>query len=212
MSPRNALLLSLMLSRVLAGQTQMGSVSGVVYDGQTGRPVPAVAISIDGQTSSRMVTDSDGRFAVPLSPGTYKLLFTAPNYLPVNLSDVVVKAGETTEASTVLSNKSQVTRVDVTASATAVGATAEAMLQERRLAGVVSDSIGREELAASTASDAAGALQKVTGVSLVGEGFVYVRGLGERYSATELNGSIVPTTEPEKRVVPLDLFPTHRQH
>src|SRR5262249_16007759 len=57
-------------------------------------------------------------------------------------------------------------------------------------------------------SDAAGALQKVTGVSVVGSGFVYVRGLGERYSATQLNGALIPTTEPEKRVVPLDLFPT----
>src|SRR5262249_37002668 len=41
-----------------------------------------------------------------------------------------------------------------------------------------------------------------------GDGFVYVRGLGERYSATSLNGAVIPTTEPEKRVVPLDLFPT----
>ncbi len=43
---------------------------------------------------------------------------------------------------------------------------------------------------------------------MVGGGYVYVRGLGERYSATELNGAVIPTTEPEKRVVPLDLFPT----
>ncbi len=45
-------------------------------------------------------------------------------------------------------------------------------------------------------------------VSVVGDGFVYVRGLGERYSATQLNGAVIPTTEPEKRVVPLDLFPS----
>lgn len=56
-------------------------------------------------------------------------------------------------------------------------------------------------------SDAAGALEKVTGVSVVGDGFVYVRGLGERYSSAQLNGALMATTEPEKRVVPLDLFP-----
>jgi outer membrane receptor protein involved in Fe transport len=88
-----------------------------------------------------------------------------------------------------------------------VGATAEAVLQERKLSAVVSDSIGREELNSGASSDAAGALQKVTGVSVVGGGFVYVRGLGERYSSTQLNGAAIPTTEPEKRVVPLDLFP-----
>src|SRR5262249_18714229 len=66
----------------------------------------------------------------------------------------------------------------------------------------------REELTSGASSDAAGALQKVTGVSVVGSGFVYVRGLGERYSATQLNGAVIPTTEPEKRVVPLDMFPS----
>ncbi|MBI3396743.1 MAG: TonB-dependent receptor plug domain-containing protein, partial [Spirochaetia bacterium] len=59
----------------------------------------------------------------------------------------------------------------------------------------------------STASDAARALEKVTGVSVVEGGYVYVRGLGERYSATMLNNAMVPTTEAERRVVPLDLFP-----
>ena len=91
--------------------------------------------------------------------------------------------------------------------ADALQATAAAMLDERRLSPLVSDSISREELQAGTSSDAAGALEKVTGVSVVGDGFVYVRGLGERYSATQLNGALIPTTEPEKRVVPLDLFP-----
>ena len=165
-------------------------------------------MSINGQTSSQNVTDSDGGFSIALSPGTYTITFSAPNYSDAELKDLVVKAGETTEASTVMSNKDLVTTVDVVEKADAVGATAEAMLQERKLSAVVSDSIGREELATGTSSDAAGALEKVTGVSVVGDGFVYVRGLGERYSATQLNGAVVPTTEPEKRVVPLDLFPT----
>ena len=59
----------------------------------------------------------------------------------------------------------------------------------------------------STASDAAKALEKVTGVSVTEGGYVFVRGLGERYSATMLNHAMVPTTEAERRVVPLDLFP-----
>ncbi len=152
--------------------------------------------------------DSDGRFKFSISPGTYTLRFAATNYLPADVSEVVVKPGEVTEASTLLSSKSAVTSVDVVEKVGAVAATAEAMLTERKLASTVSDSISREELAGSTSGNAAGALEKVTGVSVVGGGFVYVRGLGERYSATELNGSVVPTTEPEKRVVPLDLFPT----
>ena len=200
-------LLVFILLGCLSAQTQTGTVSGFVLDGQTGRPISAVSVEVNGSTAKSMVTDADGRFTVALSPGTYQFRFTSPNYTQVTLSDVAVKAGEDTEASTVMSNKSFVTKIDVVESATAVGATAEALLQERKLSSVVSDSLGREELASGTSSDAASALQKVTGVSVVGEGFVYVRGLGERYSSTQLNGAMIPTTEPEKRVVPLDLFP-----
>ena len=67
--------------------------------------------------------------------------------------------------------------------------------------------MSREEIRKTVASDAAGAVEKVTGVSIVDNGYVYVRGLGERYSATMLNNALIPTTEPERRVVPLDLFP-----
>ncbi|QCB39380.1 TonB-dependent receptor [Sphingobium sp. PAMC28499] len=55
----------------------------------------------------------------------------------------------------------------------------------------------------------AGALGRVTGLSVVGNGYVYVRGLGDRYSLALLNGSPLPSPEPLKRVVPLDLFPTN---
>jgi outer membrane receptor protein involved in Fe transport len=189
-------------------QSTSGTVAGFVLDSQTGRPISGASLAVNGQSSQATVTDSEGRFSIPLSAGTYQLHISAPNYSSVDLSEVVIRAGETTEASSVMSNKALVTRIDVVERATAVGATAEANLQERKLSAVVSDSIGREELSAGASSDAAGALQKVTGVSVVGSGFVYVRGLGERYSATQLNGALIPTTEPEKRVVPLDLFPT----
>lgn len=194
---------------LLAGQqaATTGTASGFVLDGQTGRPIPGVVVSINGQSSSNTVTDTDGKFRLTLSPGTYTIGLAAPNYAPVEMSSVVIKAGEDAEASAVLSNKANVTSVDVVEKVDAVASNAEAMLNERKLSAVVSDSISKEELSSGAASDAAGALEKVTGVSVVGDGFVYVRGLGERYSATQLNGAVIPTTEPEKRVVPLDLFP-----
>ncbi|MDB5686015.1 MAG: TonB-dependent receptor [Rhizorhabdus sp.] len=64
------------------------------------------------------------------------------------------------------------------------------------------------EIARTGEGDIAGALQRVTGLSVVGNGFVYVRGLGDRYSLALLNGSPLPSPEPLKRVVPLDIFPT----
>jgi len=193
---------------VLYGQAQKGAVSGTVFDGQTSRPIIGVDVLVNGQGSDRQKTGPDGSYRLELSPGKYTLKFAQENYLPVELTDVEVKAGEAVDASTVMTAKGATTTVEVRESVSAVTATAAAMLGERKLAAQVSDSISNEELKKSTASDAARALEKVTGVSVVEGGYVYVRGLGERYSATMLNNAMVPTTEAERRVVPLDLFPS----
>ena len=68
--------------------------------------------------------------------------------------------------------------------------------------------LSTEEIARTGEGNIAGALGRVTGLSVVGSGFVYVRGLGDRYSLALLNGSPLPSPEPLRRVVPLDLFPT----
>lgn len=65
------------------------------------------------------------------------------------------------------------------------------------------------EIARTGEGNIAGALGRVTGLSVVGSGFVYVRGLGDRYSLALLNGAPLPSPEPLRRVVPLDIFPTN---
>jgi outer membrane receptor protein involved in Fe transport len=77
----------------------------------------------------------------------------------------------------------------------------------RRATQVVSV-LSAEDIARTGEGDIAGALQRVTGLSVVGNGFVFVRGLGDRYSLALLNGSPLPSPEPLRRVVPLDIFPT----
>jgi hypothetical protein len=67
--------------------------------------------------------------------------------------------------------------------------------------------ISAEQIARSPDSDASEAVQRVSGVTVQDGRYVFVRGLGERYTTTSLNGARVPSPEPERRVVPLDLFP-----
>ncbi|MEZ5356479.1 MAG: TonB-dependent receptor [Bryobacteraceae bacterium] len=197
------------LTLVAAGllAQEQGTVSGTVFDAQTSRPIPGVKIGVNGQFSDQQVTDTDGRFTIKLAPGKYTINYQAPNYLDSETTDFEVAAGQSVDGSTVMAAKGSVTTVDVVERITPAVASAEAMLTERRLSAVVSDGMSKEEIRNTTASSAAGALEKVTGVSIVESGYVYVRGLGERYSATMLNAAMIPTTEPEKRVVPLDLFP-----
>ena len=68
--------------------------------------------------------------------------------------------------------------------------------------------LSAEDIARTGDGDVAGALSRVTGLSMGSNGFVYVRGLGDRYSQAFLNGSPLPSPEPLRRAVPLDLFPT----
>ncbi len=73
---------------------------------------------------------------------------------------------------------------------------------------VVLSVLSAEDIARTGEGDVAGALSRVTGLSVTNSGFVYVRGLGDRYSQALLNGSPLPSPEPLRRAVPLDLFPT----
>ncbi len=202
-----ALFVSILGAQQPAADTK-GTISGTVFDASNGRPVPLVQVSVDGIADSRVVTDTDGRYTILLSPGKYKLKFSADNYIDTTIDDVESKTGEITDASTVVQQKGAVTTLEVNEKVGAIESSAESILTERKLASTVSDSISKDDIKNSTASDAAGALEKVTGISIVDNGFVFVRGLGERYSATMLNNAIIPTTEPERRVVPLDLFPS----
>ncbi|NJL26030.1 MAG: TonB-dependent receptor [Calothrix sp. SM1_5_4] len=83
-----------------------------------------------------------------------------------------------------------------------------ALVEVRRQSSAVADVLGAEQMARSGDSDAASSLRRVTGLTLVNGKFVYVRGLGERYSSVQMNSFSLPSPEPSRRVVPLDLFPT----
>jgi TonB-dependent receptor len=97
---------------------------------------------------------------------------------------------------------------EVVATGTRLKGTATAVLQERKNQAFVADILGAEQISRTGDSDAASALRRVTGLTLVDGKFIYVRGLGERYSSTQLNGAAVPSPDPTRNVIPLDLFPS----
>ncbi|NML04539.1 TonB-dependent receptor [Sphingomonas sp. G-3-2-10] len=104
---------------------------------------------------------------------------------------------------------------EVEISAPGAGDTGEIVVRGRNVPNVVRATpqvvsvLSSEDIARTGEGDVAGALERVTGLSVVGDGFVYVRGLGDRYSSSLLNGSPLPSPEPLRRVVPLDIFPTN---
>ena len=79
---------------------------------------------------------------------------------------------------------------------------------EKRGTDQIANVVGEEQFTRSGDSNIAESLKRVSGLSTVSGKYVYVRGLGERYATTLLNGAILPSPEPINRVVPMDLFPT----
>ncbi|MEM0911285.1 MAG: TonB-dependent receptor plug domain-containing protein [Pseudomonadota bacterium] len=97
---------------------------------------------------------------------------------------------------------------EVVTTGTRLKGTATAVLEERKNQAFVADILGADQISRTGDGDAASALRRVTGLTLVDGQFIYVRGLGERYSSTALNGAAVPSPDPTRNVIPLDLFPS----
>lgn len=181
-------------------------VTGRVLDQQNAIPLPGVPVEVVG-SSEVVYTDVDGRYVLDLPAGSHTLKVTMGGYQERTVT-VNAETGTPVTADVGLSMAGFSEQVTVAADVTdANSATAEAQLLERKRSAVVSDNIGAEEMKANNDSNAASGLSRVTGLSVVGDGYVFVRGLGERYSSTTLGGVSLPTTEPERRVVSLDLFP-----
>ncbi len=97
---------------------------------------------------------------------------------------------------------------EVVATGTRLKGSASAVIDERKNQAFVADIMGSEQISRTGDSDAASALRRVTGLSLVNDKFIYVRGLGERYSSVRLNGAVVPSPDLTRNVIPLDIFPS----
>jgi outer membrane receptor protein involved in Fe transport len=196
----------LVASSAATNQGAMGTVVGVVIDVSNGQTLPKVGIEVVGKGPIAQ-SDLDGNFTVKLEPGTYQLRASRDGYQNQVIENVVVNPKAVTNIEFALSPQGMTLgEVEVKADASN-GATEIALLAERKAASSLSDAIGAREMARDTSSNAAGVLQRVVGISVVQDKFVYVRGLGERYSNTVLNDSVLPTTEPDRRVVPMDLIP-----
>lgn len=183
-----------------------GTLQGQVVSAETGEPVANARVYVSG-TPVEVTTNQKGSFTVELSPGEYSVSTTHPDFATRTLDGIRVDSGqpialeiEITPAGLEL-EEFVVVEPYVEGSLTSV-------LAERRESEAVTDVLSAEQISRAGDSDAAGALKRVTGLTLVDGEFVYVRGLGERYSSVLLNDAAIPSPDPTRRVVPLDLFPT----
>jgi hypothetical protein len=176
-------------------------IYGAVYNVATGDPLAKATIKV--AEINQTTTGLGGEYSIQVPAGSHILLFSREGFIARTIESVDVAPGESKELNTVLSPEGYGEVVNVTADRSNDVAD---MIEERKSATTISDTISAIEIKKDTASNAAGVLQRVPGVSQVNR-FVFVRGLGERYSNTSLNDALLPTTEPDRKVVPMDLIP-----
>jgi TonB-dependent receptor len=193
------------------GQDLTGRIAGRVVDARTGAGLADVGIQVVGavvdSTSSGAMTGVDGRYALPrVSAGTVTLHIRRLGYQAKTVTGVLVTAGAAVEQNVALDAATVQLQTTVVNAAAERGTVSAALDQQRTATGIV-NAVTAEQIQRSPDGDAAQAVQRVSGVTVQDGRYVFVRGLGERYTTTSLNGARMPSPEPERKVVPLDLFP-----
>jgi hypothetical protein len=128
-------------------------------------------------------------------------------YSPKTVTGLILNGGQTLEQNVTLAVAAARVEAQVVTATPSVGPVNDALDQQRTAVGVV-NAMTAEQISRSPDADAAQAVQRVSGVTVQDNKYIAVRGLGERYTTASLNGARVPSPEPEKRVVPLDMFPS----
>ena len=191
---------------------QKGFLRGKVTDKETGEALFGSTISKEGTTIG-VSADFDGNFSLPLEAGTHTILVQFISYQVTRLENVVVKAGEVTSLDiAMVSDAAQLDEVVV--SSTVLKDSESGLVAFQRKSANVVDGISTQSFKKSGDTNLSVALKRVTGVAVQsgqqsgGGQYVYVRGLGDRYTRTMLNGMSIPGLDPDRNDVQIDIFPT----
>jgi hypothetical protein len=181
---------------------------GKVLNADQGRaPIEGAVIQLSG-TSQRAVSKADGGYEIgDVAPGLQTLLVTKSGYQERSVT-ALVPAGATIDLPVYMFAADE--SADTVFVLQRLRTTSNAGVQAKRQEAATKDTVmGKEQIRAGPASNTADVVKQLPAVSVVDGRFVFVRGLGDRYSQTLLNGSNLPSPEPDKRAVPVDLFPAN---
>jgi len=202
---RILLFIFLLTYTVVFGQSK-GTITGTVFDKEfENAPLPFANVFIKG-SSIGVTTEFEGTYTLKVAPGTYTVVFSFIGYETVEIPNVIVKAGETITLNNTLSASQGVSLEEIQITGTTKKESESALLAEQKKAVEIKQSIGADELTRKGVSDAAAAVTKISGISKEGSSNVYVRGLGDRYLNTSMNGLTLPSNNINKKNIDLDLF------
>ena len=192
----------------IAAQAQDGYIRGTIFDDQTGETLVGVTVYAEGTTTGT-ISDIDGEFSLKLSRGTYDLHISYISYQTITIKGIEVSPGEVTIIDNLRMHVSKQELEEVVITAEAVRTTETALVSIKRKAPAILDGISASRMKLTGDATAVEAAKRVTGVSIEDGKYVYIRGLGDRYSKTTLDGMEIPGLDPDKNTLQMDIFPTN---
>lgn len=182
------------------------SIVGKVLDASTSDPLIGASIRVSPALTGA-ITDVDGSFKVEgLEPGRYDIEVSYIGYDTKLVKDILVKKGEATRVDIALQIDGLTTE-EISVEADPTLANEESLLIEQKNSDVIQDGISEQQIKRAPDANASDVVRRVTGVNIVGNKFVFVRGISDRYNNTTLNNVSVPSTETDKKSFTFDIFP-----
>jgi TonB-dependent receptor len=189
--------------------SQNGRISGTIMDAKTGETLPGATALIEGTTKGGQA-DFDGKFSINNVPaGKVTLVISYISYSTKKITDVIVKANDVTNINVQMeaASSQDLNEVEVVVTLNKENNTALVLQQKNNAS--VSDGVSAETIKRTPDRNTADVLKRVSGVTIQDDKFVIVRGLNERYNASYLNGTPLPSTEADKKAFAFDLFPSN---
>ena len=188
------------------GLAQKGFLRGKISDQEMGDPL-IMANVVEKGTTNGVTSDFDGNYSLTLDPGKHIIEFSFIGYDTKVVKDVEIKPGDVTTLDISLKTSSAALD-EVVVTAGQARNTEMALLTVKKKSANMVDGISSQSFRKVGDADLGASIKRVTGVSVEGGKYVYVRGLGDRYTKTILNGMAIPGLDPDKNAVQMDIFPT----
>ncbi len=184
-----------------------GTITVQVLSAETQKPLKDVQVFLSG-SKQKLRTDEQGQVTAAVPAGSYSVSLLHSAYSSQTQDDVKIENDRNTSLSFKLT-PAGVELAEYVVLEPHLAGTIASVIEEQRASSAVATILGAEQFSRSGDGDAASALRRASGLTLVGGQFIFIRGLGERFSTTLVNGAAIPSPDATRRVVPLDLFPTN---
>tara|TARA_Y100000816_G_C26107864_1_gene589474 strand:- start:1274 stop:4174 length:2901 start_codon:yes stop_codon:yes gene_type:complete len=188
--------------------SQQSLIRGTVIDGDFNEPLFCANVLVVGTTNG-VITDLDGNFELEVNPGLVSLQFSYIGYKSVTVSDIEVKPSKVTAVDVVTLNEDLDIGIEIVVTAEAIRKNEVALINMKLKSAGMIDGISSDNIKKIGDGNVAEATKRITGVTVDGGKYVYVRGLGDRYSKTTLNGVDIPGLDPDRNTLQMDIFPTN---